>query len=189
MKKKRPLTLLEVMFATVLLGFVLTGLFQAFRQGLEKNIAARKLKQKVLQIELFQQKMRNLFASEEGVWIEKHPDSSSPALFIDHEVLVDPDFTLCGKLQGMLFLNTQKELCFVSWSDTGSSRIETLLDQVEEFKCRLFDVKTASWECTWPQKKGEEPAMVCIDLKLGEKEIPFVFFLKKGNEPLIYTGP
>jgi len=189
MKKKRSLTLLEVILATVLLGFLLTGLFFAFRQGLKKNIAARELKQKILQLELFQQKIKSIFASGDSVWMEKHPDASSLGLFVAYEVLVDSDLSLCGQLKGMFFLNARKELCFVSWSENGGARIETLLDQVDTFSCLLFDAKKGTWEESWPQKKESTPVMAKIELTWKGKKTPYVFFLKKGTEPIAYAGP
>ncbi len=187
-RKKHSLTLLEVVIAIVLLGILLTGLFSSFRQGVVKNISARELKQKVLQLELFQQRMKILFSQENGLWIEKHPQATGMALFTDFEQKADPDFDMCGDLEGMLFLNAKKELCFVIWSENGTERMETLLDGVSSFKCRLFDPKEGEWNTTWPQKKQGSPAMVAIDLTWHGKEIPFVFFLKSSNEKIMYTG-
>lgn len=188
MRKKRSLTLLEVIIAIFLLGILLTGLFNTFRQGIKKNISTREIKQTVLQLELFQQKLKNLFSQENGVWMERHPQASGTALFTDFEQKADPNFEMCGDLLGMLFLNAKKELCFVSWSEKGKERMETLLDKVTSFKCRLFDPKKGEWNNTWPQKREGSPAMVAIDLTWNGKEIPFVFFLKSSSDKIIYTG-
>jgi hypothetical protein len=187
-RKKRALTLLEVVIAVVLLGALLTGLFSVFRQGLKKNISSRELKQNVLQVELFQQKIKILLSEENGVWIEQHPDAAGPALFVDFEQKVDPDFEMCGKLQAMLFLNPKKELCFVSWSEKGKGRLEILLDNVDDFKCRLFDSEKGEWSSSWPKKKEASPPMLYIDLTWNKEKIPFVFFLKPSHEKIIYKG-
>jgi type II secretory pathway pseudopilin PulG len=186
--KKRSLTLLEVVIATVLLGILLMGLFHSFRQSLKQNLSARELKQKVLQLELFQQKIKNLLAQTGGAWIEKHPDSTGLSLYINFEEKVDSDFDRCGKLRGMLYLNNKKEVCFVSWQDSGKDRIETLLDHVDAFKCRLFDAKKGAWTESWPQKKEESAVMAAIDLTWNGNKIPFVFFLKSSNEKISYSG-
>jgi type II secretory pathway pseudopilin PulG len=189
MRKKRPLTLLEVIIATILLGILLAGLFNIFRQGIKKSIAARDLKQQILQLELFQQKMKNLFTQEKGVWIEQHLEAQGNALFIAFEQKTDSDFEMCGDLQGMLFLNAKKELCFASWSEKASLRVETLLDKVDGFTCRLFEAKKGEWASSWPPKKAERPVMASIDLIWNEKQIPFVFFLASCNEKISYSGP
>lgn len=187
-KKKCSITLLEVVIAIVLLGVLLTGLFNSFRQGLTKNLSARELKQKALQLELFQQKIKNLFSAADGVWIEDHPESVGLSLYVNFEEKIDPDFDMRGKLQGMLFLNAKKEVCFVNWTKNGEGRIETLLDVVDSFKCRLFDPKKGEWNAVWPQKKEESAVMAAIDLTWNGSKIPFVFFLKPSNEKISYSG-
>jgi type II secretory pathway pseudopilin PulG len=190
MKKKRSLTLLEVVIAIALLGLLLTGLFNSFRQGLKKNITARELKQKVLQLELFQQRLKTLFSSldeEVGVALENHPDASGLALIVSYKQLIDPEFDMCGTLRGMLFLNQQKELCLACWSEQGKGRIEILLDKIDTFKCRFFDPKKGQWFGSWSKKNKEGPVMIAIDLKWDGKEMPFVFFLPEGNKQITYT--
>ena len=188
MRRKRSLTLLEVIIAMVLLGILLTGLFNCFRQGLKTNIVAKELKQKVLQLELFQQKLKHLFLSQEGVWIDTHPDVKERALMLFYEQETDPEPQMCGYVQGMLYLNKNKELCLATWSAKGITRSETLLDKVDSFKCRLFDPKKAEWVDSWPKKKEETPRMVSIILEWGGKEIPFKFFINSADEKITYPG-
>lgn len=187
-RKKRSLTLLEVIIAIVLLGALLAGLFNTFRHGMKQNISARELKQKVLQIELFNQKMKTLFSDETSVWMDTHKEASGNALFINFTKTADPDFEMCQDLQSMLFLNGKKELCLVVFSENGKSRIETLLDKVEAFDCRLFDPKNGEWSHVWPEKKEGRAAMAAIDLTWNDTKIPFVFFLKASHEKITYVG-
>jgi len=190
MRKKRSLTLLEIVIAITLLGILLTGLFNFFLQGLKKSITAKELKQKVLQLELFQQRLKNLFSNldeEAGFLLEKHPDATGLALMVSYKQSVDPEFEMCGPLQGMIFLNKNKELCLASWSESGKARIEILLDKIDTFKCRLFDSEKGEWAEKWTMKNEEDPVMVAIDLKWDGKETPFVFFLPE-SEPITYSG-
>jgi hypothetical protein len=191
-KKKHSLTLLEVIVAIALLGILLTGLFNCFRQGLKKNIAAKELKQKVLQLELFRLRLKNCFATwdqESGMSLQRHPEASGLALIAAYQQTEDREFDMCGVLEAMLFLNRNKELCLASWSEKGKGRIEILLDKVDAFKCRLFDPKKGEWTEEWPSKKEENPVMVAIDLKWGGEEMPFVFFLSDSSEKISYPGP
>lgn len=191
MRRKRSLTLLEVIVAITLLGFLLTGLFNCFHQAIKKNITARELKQTVLQLELFQQRLKNLFShldGEAGISLDKHPDAHGPALIVSYKQPVDPEFEMCGTLQGMIFLNKNKELCLTSWSETGKARNEILLDKIDLFKCRLFDPKHAEWAATWSTKNEEDPVMIAIDLKWGGKEMPFVFFFPDSNHKITYPA-
>ncbi len=190
-KKKRSLTLLEVVIAIALLGLLLTGLFNCFYQGLKKNITAKELKQKILHLELFQQRLKNLFShldGEAGLSLKKHPDAYGLALIFSYQQRIDPEFDMCGTLEGMIFLNKNKELCMTSWSEKGKARSEVLLDKIDLFKCRLFDPKTAEWAETWSAKNEEDPVMIAIDLKWEGKEMPFIFFLPKSDQKITYAA-
>jgi type II secretory pathway pseudopilin PulG len=192
MRKRRSLTLLEIIIAITLFGFLLTGLFNCFREGIKKNITAKVLKQKVLQLELFQQRLKNLFAEldkETGLSLKEHPEASGLALLAAYKQTADSDFEMCGVLQSMLFLNKNKELCLACWSEKGKGRIEILLDKVDSFTCRLFDPTERAWAENWPSKKEEKPVMIAIDLKWDGKKMPFVFFLANSSEQISYPGP
>ena len=186
--KKHALTLLEIVISLVLLGVLLTGLFNVFRQGLKKNIEAKLLKQKVLHLELFQQRLKTLFASESAMWIENYKEAAGPALFFTYEQPVDPDFEMYGKLQGTLFLSRKKELCLLTCVEGGKAVVETLLDNVTSFSCLLFDPKQKQWMENYPKKKTEKPVMLSLQLKANNNEVPFVFFLKSPSEQITYVG-
>ena len=186
---KLSLTLLEVILAITLLTALLAGVFNLFRQGVQKNVSARELKQQVLQWELFQQKMRTLLAtSSEGAWIDKHPDSALPALFIVYQHAADPDVAMRGEVMGMLYLNRAKELCLSSWSAQGATRVETLLENIDTWTCQLFDAKQGAWNVAWPQAKKEPPAMVNITLTQNANATAFAFFLRSSDEKILYKG-
>jgi hypothetical protein len=181
---KRSLTLLEVVIAMLLLGFLLTGLFECLQLGLKKSIAAKELKHKVLQIELFQQRLKNLFShfgGEAELILEKHPDAEGQALLFSYSQEIDPDFEMRGEVQSMLYLNRKKELCLATWSEAGKTRMETLIEKIDGFKCRLFDAKKAEWV----DENEEDPVMIMIDLQCEGKKMPFVFFLPE-SQPVTY---
>ncbi len=186
--RKRTLTLLEVVISIVILGALLTGLFHTFRQGLKKGIEAKELKQKVFQLELFQQKMKTLLSSENGVWIDKHKGAEGPALFFAFEQRADPDFEMYGELLGILFLNGKKELCLQTGIEGGKMTTDVILERIDEFICTLFDPKTKQWTQNYPKEKEENPVMVSINLKCKTQETPFVFFLQSPTEQITYSG-
>lgn len=187
MVKRRSLTLLEIMIAIVLLGVLLTGLFNGFRQAVKKNITTRELKQRILPLELFQQRLKLIFSHQSTLWLQPHPEATGTALWMSHEQEADPEFDLCGPIQSMLYLTSAKELCLVHWSEQGRGRVETLVNKVEGFSCRFFDGK--EWIDTWPKNKKEQPKMVKINLKREKQETPFVFFLSDPEEKIVYKGP
>jgi len=181
--------MLEIVMAIFLLGILLTGLFDCFYQGIKKNMSAKELKQKVLQLELFQLKIKNIFCrlcGENSLWLDKHPDASGPALQAAYEQIVDAD--MHGILHGMLFLNKSKELCLASWAENGKGRIEVLLDNVSSFHCKLFDPQKGEWKQSWPKKEEGKPVMAKIDLNWNGKATPFVFFLTDADEKIKYPA-
>jgi len=182
--RKNALTLLEVVIAIALLGFLLTGLFHCLQLGLKKSITAKELKQKVLQIELFQERIKNIFShfnDNAELLLEKHPDAKERALLFSYSQDIDPDFEMQGAVQSMLYLNRKKELCLATWSESGQTRMETLLENIDDFKCSLFDAKKAQWM----EENEEEPVMIKIDLEWEGKKMPFVFFLPE-SQPVTY---
>jgi hypothetical protein len=188
MRKKYSLTLLEVVIAISLLGILLAGLFAVFYQSLKSQGIALELKQEVLRLELFQQKMRTLLSKEKEVWLGKHPDVKGTALFFNYEEKADPDFEMCGEIQGMLFLSDQKELCLASFSKAGIARVEPLLEKVEGCSFSLFDLKKKTWQSHPEKKKENSPAMVRIELVQKGASIRYVFFLKASGEKISYAG-
>jgi type II secretory pathway component PulJ len=191
MRKKGSFTLLEVIIGVFLLGILLTALFNCFYQGIKKNITAKELKQTVLNLELFQLRLKNIFSCLEGenpLWLEKHPDASGPSLIASYKQNVDLDIDMCGSLEGMLFLNKNKQICLASWGENGKGRVEVLLDHVNSFECKLFDPEKAQWKETWTKKEEKKPVMAKIDLKWHKKKIPFVFFLSESDEKVTYPA-
>lgn len=186
-RKKHALTLLEVVIAVALLGFLLTALFDMFYQGLKHNISAKELKQQTLRLELFHQKMKTLLAAQQGVWIDEYPQAEGLALFFKYEEKADPDFEMCGQMQGILFLSVTKELNLAIWSEEGKARREVLLDRVDALHCHLFDAKKKNWHSGKGKKEGGNPIMVKIGLGQGDK-LPYVFFLNSSNEKISYPG-
>jgi len=137
---------------------------------------------------LFQHRLKNLFSSldeNNKFLLQKHPDASGNALILSYHQPVDADFEMCGMLQGMLYLNKNRELCLVSWSENDKARIEILLDKVDSFTCKLFDPKEGTWEEKWTEKKQEKPVMVSMELKWEGTKMPFHYFLPE-SKPITY---
>ncbi len=180
MKRKSPLTLLEVLVCMVLLGTLLTGLFNALWQGLKTSMQAKELKQQTVHIELFQQKMKALFSSATQVWTEK--GKKHPCLKVVFMKPADPKFELQGEVEGTLFLNEKKQLRF----STGLASIETFLRDVSAFQCDLFNPKTAQWTLDYPKGQEQKPAIIRMHITSNDQTTPFVFFLHPPNKSIDY---
>ncbi len=185
---KRSLTILEIAIAMVLMGILLTGLFSIFHQGFKKSIALKEIKYKLLEQELFRLRLKQLFHSQEKLWLQDHSDARGLGLCASLERTFDADFGNAGSLLTMLYLNEKKQVCLATWTQKGQTRVEVLLDQVDTFECKLFDSKKKEWTDAWSFKMEDKPIMVTITLIRNHKEIPFYFFLSDSEEEIIYSG-
>lgn len=186
-KRKRALTLLEVVIAMVLLGTLLMGVYQALHQSLKKSITAKNIQQKFLPLELFQQRLKALFICKKNLWLENHPDALGPALLIMFEPKADPEFETTNGFQGMLYLNDKKQLHFVTWATKEKVRDEVLLDNVRDFQCKFFDPQQGNWLASWSKKKTEKTPMISIQITQDPNETtPFVFFLPTPDQKITY---
>lgn len=188
MRKKRSLTLLEIIMVMVLLGFLLTGLFNVFYQAMKKNVEGRELKTTLLHLELLEQKVKQLLTQTKKVWTAPHPEAKGEGLLIRFTPEVDLEWDRGSEIEGMLYLNADKQFCFTSWSVSGKSRVHILLDKVEMLVCRFFDPQKREWRSDWPSKMEEPPAMITIDLTWKGKEVPFTFFPSNAKEEISYSG-
>jgi len=187
--RKRTLTLLEVMIAVTLLGFLLTGLFRVFFQSVKYKAASQELKAKLLPLELFQLRMKTLLTEGHKVWLEDYPGAIKPALLFTFEEKAPPEAERVGQLQGVLFLNEKKQLCLASFPKKGKGRVEVLFDEIQEAEWSLFDSEKKEWKGKWPEKKEEISSMAKLKLRRmsdKDKGTEFVFFL--SSEPIVYKG-
>ena len=177
-----------MLIGLILLGIVLSALFQYYRQTVKTNITVTKIKQTIQQVEIFNHRIRSLLIPSEHskVWLQTHSDALGPALMIDFEQGIDKDRNFSGKMQGMLFLTAHK-LSFVTWGKNDQARLEVLLDNISSIEYELFDAKSAKWNREWPEKKEESPVMLRITLDSEKKKIPFVYFLDSPTDPIVLS--
>ena len=91
-------------------------------------------------------------------------------------------------LEGMLYLNGDKQVCLASWSTNGKMRHYILLDKVDRLDYRFFDPHKKDWREEWPSHSAEIPPMIHIDLYRGEQSIPFTFFPSHTKHQISYYG-
>ncbi len=199
-KKSYRFTLLEVVIAIALLGVMLSALFGCFQQTLKKNIVARELKQKVLQIELLNSRLQQLFAhlaagKEGALWLQEYTGAKNNALFVTYSQTIDRDPLFLGALTGVLYLDAKGQLVIETKGKKEAKRIEILLDQVGALRWELFDPVQGKWNAEWPKKKAKSPAMIRLsfDWKTQSNRTkknlgipPLVYFISPPGEPITY---
>ncbi len=188
-KSSRAFTLLEVMISLVLVGILLSFLFSFFRQTLVMQGKAKALKEKIMQRELFQLRIHQLFMqgckAKKGIFSTiEHASASGPALILSLDQKADPDPTYCGSVHSMLYRNEHR-LSLCTWSSNHTAKVDTLLDRVTEFSLSFFNGE--EWISSWTPKDGSLPVMIkAFVQREGETLEEFIFFLHPSPTPIIY---
>ncbi|MES2122803.1 MAG: hypothetical protein V4492_08530 [Chlamydiota bacterium] len=199
-KRSYRFTLLEVVIAIALLGVILSALFGCFQQTLKKNIVARELKQKVLQIELLNSRLQQLFAHLESgkdaaLWLQEYSGAKNEALFVTYSQTIDRDPLFLGALTGVLYLDAKGQLVIETKGKKEAKRTEVLLDGVGSLRWDLFDPVQGKWSAEWPKKKAKTPAMIRLSFdwkrpgSRTKKNLgipPLVYFISSPGEPITY---
>jgi prepilin-type N-terminal cleavage/methylation domain-containing protein len=178
MKKKRALTLIEVMIALTLCGILLTSLFHFVHQTLSSNIKLQKVKDKVLSRQCMHERLSSLFSRVatkstlgKGTTLYTTPEG----LFFKTTHAIDADPRFCGELAHLLYVDhTHKSLCLVTWSKNQERRHEVLLSHVSELDLQLFN-EQHGWKTSWSKEEGNLPSM--IRLKIPQQNLEFGYFL------------
>lgn len=189
MKKKKALTLIEVMIALVLTSILLTTLFNFYKRLFITRSDIQKCKETILQRVWTQQRLAQIFdktlpevEQEKGLifFSTDHSNALGPVLYFFYDNGIDPDPSFCGPLKAMLYLSIDKKLTL----STFSGREEILCERINSLRFSFFDEKEAVWKQQWSEKE-QLPLMV----KMILDENPFVFFLPSANKMISYKKP
>ncbi len=193
MRKRRfCFTLLEVAISLFLVGILLSFLFGFFWHiSISKN-KNRVLKEKTFRLELCYLRLDHLFSHfnpEKGCFLTAltHPEAVGPALLIYSDQNTDRDNAYSGFLHSMLYKTRDHRLCLCRWSQERVSKVDILLDKVEDVSFAFFSDN--AWISTLPKKKEKKtPIMVKISLLLAgeEKEHRQDFIFSLGSETIFY---
>jgi type II secretory pathway component PulJ len=186
--RKRSLTLLEVLIATVLVGILLTTLFSILYQSLKKQPQIYVLKQQTLHVALFDQLLKQRLNKAKKIWTGQLTESSQDALFIQMPAAIDPDWELTqDDIQEILYLNEKKQLCLMTKGPKQQQRISVLLDQVDKMSYRYFNPKGPDWQQLWPTTMAEVPTIIEITLHNKGRTTAFAFFPDASQAPIPYS--
>ncbi len=118
--RKRSLTLLEVIIAFTLLGFLLTALLPIYFQTKKQQILFEKGKEEILQRLRFYFRIKHLFENSATVKIEKDH------LVFTYDNALDPDKSFRANVASTLKWNG-KEIVLKTASKSGQSRPDEIL--------------------------------------------------------------
>lgn len=199
MKKKRPLTLLEVIISLSLTALLLTVLINSATRLFSTRARIESAKQEVLAKTLIQERLSTLFselALHKGL-PEKEPqgpleslDGKTLTLFLENQI--DPDPSFCGSIKGELFVESEA-LIFQLAGKNDTVRKEILLEGVKSISFQFF----APFEEpprlieAWKDRPGELPAHLILTLTppLEDKEYQLAFFFPSHDTFVVYHPP
>jgi hypothetical protein len=197
LRKKRALSLLEIIIALALTAILVSVLFSFYRQSSVISLQLEQAKQKILSQEMFQERMAQVFnqvhlEAEKGdlpLYTSFFGDADGAVLNVSYDNGVDHQPEFCDTIKGMLYLNHKKEICFLMKSKENLSRTEVFFDGVNELKFHFFDLEEKEWTSLWPKEKKTLPAMIKMSLYLKSKKkepFEFVCFLTSKKQEITY---
>jgi hypothetical protein len=191
-RRKRALSLLEVVIAFSLAAIIVGFLFAFYRQLLEKRIPLEETRQEARCCALTQLKLGALFAGiKEEQWIDEQLPffidriEAMPALVVYHHNGLEPQEAFSGLLTSAIYI-AQDKLCLIDWPESGSGRSEVLFEHVKDLQFEFFNETKKDWVNEWPVPgfKDTFPLMVKVSFKYKplrkkEKILRFCFILNK----------
>ncbi len=203
-KKKKPFTLLETLISFVIMGILLTIVFQFYTQLTKSKLSVKSKKDFVMSNAYFTTNLTTKLS------LIPHPNAYSDAilsqpiytqmnsLVFHFPELNDEEISFKGTLTSELQL-VNKEVILTTWPDIYSAdippRVEVLLRGIDDLNFSFFDCEKHSWENTWQRDAKQLPSMIKITTtkKVPSKEKPnqkiqneYVIFLPQAQKPIMY---
>jgi type II secretory pathway pseudopilin PulG len=207
-KKKNPFTLLETLISFVIMGILLTIVFQFYTQLTKSKFSVKTKKDFVMSNAYFTTSLTTKFS------LIPHPN---PNAYSD-AILSQPFYTLNDSLvfhfpepndeeirfKGTLTSELQlvkKEVVLTTWPNAYTTettpRVEVLLRGIDELVFSFFDCEKHTWESTWQRDAKQLPSMIKITttkrVPSKDKEKPdqkiqneYVIFLPQAQKPIMY---
>ncbi|MBI2742285.1 MAG: hypothetical protein HYX48_00005 [Chlamydiales bacterium] len=210
-RRRRALSLLEVVIALSLTSILLFFLFGFYRQLTLLDVQAEKIQERISAREKTQLRLMQIFSNlppeDEKTpplfYTESTPEGVDLSLVFSFDQGVDTEEKLSGKVRGVLLLTKKGLLELHTLPLEGESirRREVLMQQVNSLSFSFFDPIKESWVTSWDQENESLPPMVKISLKEKEEvkpeldseakpevrpEISFAFFLPPSQLPTFY---
>ena len=191
--KKHTFSLLEVMIALSLSAILLSSIITCYYQISQKRMLAQELKKTTLPIELTRQRLTHLFAqltsTQDPIFhTGEHPDALGSCLFFSYYQESDLNPLFCGDLTAMLYINTDRQLCLISWAPNGEPRQEVFLEQLATLRFSFFNSKDLEWESVWDSPQLIPPFFKISwgYLKNSSPMIECAFFFPQSNAQITY---
>jgi len=191
LRRKRSISLLEVIIAFGLTALVVSFLFGFYRQLLKSQQPLEKDRQEAHSSIIVQLRLAKLFSEINADQLLKgnlpfftDEIEGSKALILYHDNGIDKEPGFCGSIPSALYIQGG-QLCLMSWSIDEEGRKEVFFEGINNLKFYFFSKSKKKWVEKWPEplEKDPFPSMVKIILEeKSKKNLVFSFFLNDGEE-------
>jgi prepilin-type N-terminal cleavage/methylation domain-containing protein len=176
-KRKRALTLLEVMIAMSLLAIILFFVLSPFKEIAILSGRVGKASEGVLSYHRVQTKLTRLFSQLED---EFHFENGE--LTCSSKIGVDPNPNLSSSIQAAILVDKEQNLVLEIWpkedvrGKSAHIRREVLCKNVSSLHWQFFQLEEGKFETRTSWKETTVPD--CIKLRINNYEIPFTIAKK-----------
>lgn len=173
-RRKRPLSLLEVLIVMVLASILLGTLFYSQKDIARVQNEVEVAKEQIFQRERFFLRMNQLMTAHSTLQMK------NGSLILNYDNGVDRDSSFSGPVISLLYLQNDKVFLATWPQEQGSERnkargrLEILWEKAESLSFLFFDEKKNKWEKEIPQ---EGVKMIKIIININKNKIEFPFFL------------
>ncbi len=204
---KKAIILMELLVALVLIGAILSLLFNFFGNTLKFDRKVDLIRKEAIVREHLQIRLLHFFTSivprsnlsNRATSSLFSLDGESPGLAAVFDNGIDPDPRFSGAVLGELILDEQENLILsitpLSQDAKKCFRKELLLQQVKQLEFQFLSRKSEAhaasieWLKAWPKDRWDIPPIVRVLVKQKEKDLAFAFSLPIADPITYEKGP
>jgi hypothetical protein len=160
--RKRPVLLLELCIAMVLMAGIVAILFSSYTDLSLAKFHLKEEKEKVFNRQRLHLRLEQIFSGL-GSW----KDLEKKGYFFSYDNGADLEAPFRGVVEGMIHID-KGDLILTTWPEKGNPRMEVLCENIDNFSIKFFDSAKGEWIVGYPAVK---PFMIMM--KLNNEEIPF----------------
>ena len=191
-KKKRSLTLIEIIIALAITGMLISFLWQSYYNCQKQLIALEATKKSYIDKISFQQAVSSIVTrltnnkNTASIHTPKCDRSLPKILILYADAQIDIDTDLSGPCYFGIG-QCEDKLVMTQWGANEKKRVTSLINGIQSVDFLFYDVASSSWVDFWDKKNKKTPLMIKIRIDNSEKK-EFVFFPQLNIEPIKYIS-
>ncbi|MBM3208147.1 MAG: hypothetical protein FJZ57_06030 [Chlamydiae bacterium] len=191
-KKKRSLTLIEIIIALAITGMLISFLWQSYFNCQKQLVSLESNKKSYVDKILLQETISSIVTrltsnkNTAAIHTPKCDISLPKILMLYADAQIDLDTDLSGPCYFGIGQSEDK-LIMTQWGANEKKRVTLLVNGIQNVDFLFYDVASSSWVDFWDKKNKKTPLMIKIRIDNSEKK-EFVFFPQLNIEPIKYIS-